>query len=440
MPSIPTAQPCTSVSHALTYVSAEKKRLILQHQQQVSLTGVMQQKTSEAVRSPWQESVKNGNFYKPFRCPQCGENARFRSLSSLRAHLDYMHTYDERYFWGKSGVFCSLKEADLENATELLNEKQMESINDAINQKSSSSTYCDLKNEGRRASGPIQILSDKPAHLVKNSVIPDNSTKNHYIIGYPLASSKFQLDPQEKSVLNQLTENVDKNIEKKIDNLNKELCQKTSELLEVRAAFLQLSQKKQEVQRRERALSRQVDVAVELIAILRQRLTESEQELQRKEEEVVSINHFLEAAAEKEFRGKRRLQHFIENLLQRVEVAEKQLEFYQNRQIKNNQPSPEDAMVVHFQANRKSKFQSRGGFHLVNHIHDVKPQTSQKGRTYINRVGIQPMKLLHESGDSPRDIWKPQKKSDQTASGRKVHNKTKIGKKTGMCNNVYKQY
>ncbi|KAG8552513.1 hypothetical protein GDO81_004557 [Engystomops pustulosus] len=284
MPSIPTAQPCTSVSHALTYVSAEKKRLILQHQQQVSLTGVMQQKTSEAVRSPWQESVKNGNFYKPFRCPQCGENARFRSLSSLRAHLDYMHTYDERYFWGKSGVFCSLKEADLENATELLNEKQMESINDAINQKSSSSTYCDLKNEGRRASGPIQILSDKPAHLVKNSVIPDNSTKNHYIIGYPLASSKFQLDPQEKSVLNQLTENVDKNIEKKIDNLNKELCQKTSELLEVRAAFLQLSQKKQEVQRRERALSRQVDVAVELIAILRQRLTESEQELQRKEE------------------------------------------------------------------------------------------------------------------------------------------------------------
>lgn len=248
-----------------------------------SLAGVMQQKTSEAGRSPWQDSVRNGNLYKPFRCPQCGENARFRSLSSLRAHLDYMHTYDERYFWGKSGVFCSLKEADLENSTEPLNEKQMESIDDALNQKSSSSTYCDLKNESRKASSPIQILSDKPSPLVKSS-LPDNSTKNHYIIGYPMTSTKFQLDPQEKSVLNQLTENVDKNIEKKIDNLNKELCQKTSELLEVRAAFLQLSQKKQEVQRRERALSRQVDVAVELIAILRQRLTESEQELQRKEE------------------------------------------------------------------------------------------------------------------------------------------------------------
>ncbi|XP_040291734.1 protein ZNF365 isoform X1 [Bufo bufo] len=399
----------------------------------------MQQKTSEAGRSPWQDSVRNGNLYKPFRCPQCGENARFRSLASLRAHLDYIHTYDERYFWGKSGVFCSLKEADLENSTDPVNEKQMESIDGELHQKSSSSTYCDLKNESRKASSPILILSDKPSPLVKSS-LPDNSTKNHYIIGYPMTSTKFQLDPQEKSVLNQLTENVDKNIEKKIDNLNKELCQKTSELLEVRAAFLQLSQKKQEVQRRERALSRQVDVAVELIAILRQRLTESEQELQRKEEEVVSINHFLEAAAEKEFRGKRRLQQFIENLLQRVELAEKQLELYQNRQIKNSQHGPEDAMVVHFQANRKSKCQSRGSFHLVNHIHDVKPQSAQKGRTYINRVGIQPMKLLHESGDSPRDIWKPQKKNDPTSSGRKVHSKTKIGKKTGMSNNVYKQY
>ncbi|XP_069836386.1 protein ZNF365 [Dendropsophus ebraccatus] len=394
----------------------------------------MQQKTSEAGRSPWQDSVRNGNLYKPFRCPQCGENARFRSLSSLRAHLDYMHTYDERYFWGKSGVFCSLKEADLENSREPLNEKQMESIDDALNQKSSSSSYCDLKNESRKVSSPIQILSDKPSPLVKSS--SDNSTKNHYIIGYPMTSTKFQLDPQEKSVLNQLTENVDKNIEKKIDNLNKELCQKTSELLEVRAAFLQLSQKKQEVQRRERALSRQVDVAVELIAILRQRLTESEQELQRKEEEVVSINHFLEAAAEKEFRGKRRLQQFIENLLQRVELAEKQLEFYQNRQIKNSQSGPEEGMVVHFQANRKSKCQSRGSFHLVNHMHDVKPQSAQKGRTYINRIGIQPMKLLHESGDSPRDIWKPQKKTDQTASGRKVHSKTKIGKKTGNIETI----
>lgn len=52
--------------------------------------------------------------------------------------------------------------------------------------------------------------------------------------------------------------------------------------------------------------------------------------------EVVTFNHFLEEAAEKEVRGKVRLQHFIENLLQRVDLAEKQLEYYQNQQIMGN--------------------------------------------------------------------------------------------------------
>lgn len=48
--------------------------------------------------------------------------------------------------------------------------------------------------------------------------------------------------------------------------------------------------------------------------------------------EVVTFNHFLEAAAEKEVQGKARLQDFIENLLQRVELAEKQLQYYQSQQ------------------------------------------------------------------------------------------------------------
>lgn len=49
--------------------------------------------------------------------------------------------------------------------------------------------------------------------------------------------------------------------------------------------------------------------------------------------EVVTFNHFLEEAAEKEVRGKARLQHFIENLLQRVDLAERQLEYYQSQQM-----------------------------------------------------------------------------------------------------------
>uniref|UniRef100_A0A8C5M8A2 Zinc finger protein 365 n=1 Tax=Leptobrachium leishanense TaxID=445787 RepID=A0A8C5M8A2_9ANUR len=396
----------------------------------------MQQKTCEGTKSSWQDSTRNGNVYKPFRCPQCGENSRFRSLSSLRAHLDYMHSYEERYFLGKSSIFCSLKESEPKSSIEPLNKTLIGSDNNGLKQNIPLSALCDVTNENK-ISSPLETLSERP---LAQSLFSDDSTHIHNPGSvHASARTKLQLEPQGKVMFSQNGDNVDKTIEKKIDNLNKELCQKTSELLEVRAAFLQLSQKKQEVQRRERALSRQVDVAVELIAILRQRLTESEQELQRKEEEVVTINHFLEAAAEKEFRGKRRLQHFIENLLQRVEVAEKQLEYYQKRQIKNNPVCDGDAMIAQIHANRKSK--NRCNYHPVNITNDIRPQSVQKGgRTYINRVGIQPMKLLHETSDGPRDLWKVQKKGDSAIAGRKVYNKTKLGKKPGVCNSVYKQY
>ncbi|KAM4636925.1 protein ZNF365 [Discoglossus pictus] len=397
----------------------------------------MQQKSLEGSKSSWQDSLRNGNYYKPFRCPQCGENARFRSLASLRAHLDYMHSYEERYFWGKSGVFCSLKEADQKALLESLSEGTNDKL---LKQKKSSSTFCDEINENRKINSPLEISSGRPTVLVKSPFSDDSNDIRISVSGFPATRTKLNLDPQRKVMYSHIVESVDKTIEKKIDKLNKELCQKTSELLEVRAAFLQLSQKKQEVQRRERALSRQVDVAVELIAVLRQRLTESEQELQRKEAEVVTINHFLEAAAEKEFRGKRRLQQFIENLLQRVELAEKQLEYYQNKQIKNNHSSTGDVVVGNIPASRKNKCQNRLNYYPVNIIHDVRPQAAQKGRTYVNRVGIQPMKLLHESSDYPRDLWKSQKKGDLVVSCRKVNSKSKMGKKAGMCNNIYKPH
>lgn len=44
-------------------------------------------------------------------------------------------------------------------------------------------------------------------------------------------------------------------------------------------------------------------------------------------------------------RGKARLQHFIENLLQRVDLAERQLEYYQNQQMVCNHTDVNDHMV-----------------------------------------------------------------------------------------------
>lgn len=42
----------------------------------------------------------------PYRCPRCREHKRFRSLSSLRAHLEYNHTYETLYVLSKSNSVC----------------------------------------------------------------------------------------------------------------------------------------------------------------------------------------------------------------------------------------------------------------------------------------------------------------------------------------------
>ncbi|MGH0161052.1 UNVERIFIED_CONTAM: hypothetical protein FKN15_040217 [Acipenser sinensis] len=114
-------------------------------------------------------------------------------------------------------------------------------------------------------------------------------------------------------------------IEKRLEKVTSELAQKNTELVNTWAEFVHLSREKREVLARERALSRQVDTAVKVIMALRQQLTESERELERKEQEVISIHHFLEATVQHEVCGKARLQHFIENLLQRIALAERHL-------------------------------------------------------------------------------------------------------------------
>ncbi|XP_029465599.1 protein ZNF365 isoform X2 [Rhinatrema bivittatum] len=288
----------------------------------------MQQKAAEGSQSPWQQSFENVNASKPFRCPQCGEHTRFRSLNALRAHLDYNHNYEEKTLMQNASLLASNK-IDLKTSPALWINGILGSTRNLITQKSSSVNLCDMSCENIKNRNPSEVVAENAASLMVTQLPIDSIIDQKS--GHSITDTKASLEAHVKSKFNQMVEAVDRTIEKRIEQLTKELSQKTTELLEVRAAFLQLSQRKQEVHKRERALNRQVDVAVELIAVLRQRLTESEQELLRKEEEVVTINHFLEAVAEKEVRGKARLQDFIENLLQRIDRAEKQLKYYQSQ-------------------------------------------------------------------------------------------------------------
>ncbi|XP_058697966.1 protein ZNF365 isoform X2 [Poecile atricapillus] len=392
----------------------------------------MQQTARDEGGHPWPEPL--GSVSLPFRCPRCGDHTRFRSLSSLRVHLEYSHSFQESSLLARSSLFSPLKDTELVSPPEPAAQGSPESPGGSAAQPAG--PYLNL---GGASCGsgkgelPRELGAERPGSYLASYVSAESPSKASKP-GLPAADSKASFEAHVREKFNRMVEAVDKTIEKRIDKLTKELSQKTAELLEVRAAFVQLSQKKQEVQRRERALSRQVDVAVEMIAALKQRLSESEEELHRKEVEVVTFNHFLEEAAEKEVRGKARLQHFIENLLQRVDLAERQLEYYQNQQILCNHTNVSENVFTDISLNKKPRCLSRGSQHASYNIPDAKPHSFQKGRILLKKTkdekaSLQPVKCFYESVDCPREIWRAQKKGESVCCARKVSAKSKMGKK-----------
>ncbi|XP_039926628.1 protein ZNF365 [Hirundo rustica] len=392
----------------------------------------MQQTARDEGGHPWPEPL--GSVSLPFRCPRCGDHTRFRSLSSLRVHLEYSHSFQESSLLARSGPFSPLKEAEPVSPPEPAAQAGPGSPGGSGAQPAGPFLNLGAASCGSgRGERPRELPAERPGSYLASYVSAESPSELSKP-GLPAADSKASFEAHVREKFNRMVEAVDKTIEKRIDKLTKELSQKTAELLEVRAAFVQLSQKKQEVQRRERALSRQVDVAVEMIAALKQRLSESEEELHRKEEEVVTFNHFLEEAAEKEVRGKARLQHFIENLLQRVDVAERQLEYYQNQQMVCNHTDVSQHVFTDISLNKKPRCLSRGSQHASYNIPDAKPHSFQKGRILLKKakdekVSLQPVKCFYESVDFPREIWRAQKKGEPVCSARKVSAKSKMGKK-----------
>ncbi|XP_004701168.1 protein ZNF365 isoform X2 [Echinops telfairi] len=398
----------------------------------------MQQKAFEESRYPWQESLENVAVCLPFRCPRCGDHTRFRSLSSLRAHLEFSHSYQERTLLTKCSLFTSLKDTDLVTSVEPLKQVKLQSSGSVVKQKPSYVNLYSISHDHSKDRKPFEVVAERPVSYVQTYTAMDLRADSldgpRSSPGLPTSDTKAAFEAHVREKFNRMVEAVDRTIEKRIDKLTKELAQKTAELLEVRVAFVQLTQKKQEVQRRERALNRQVDVAVEMIASLRQRLTESEEELLRKEEEVVTFNHFLEAAAEKEVQGKARLQDFIENLLQRVELAEKQLEYYQSQQAAGLCRDITEHVRMDISSNKKIKCLSRGHAHCVCNHSDLKAHFHPKGRSCLrkareDRPGMQPAKSMHEQTEASRELCRPPKKGEPLGFSRKVNIRPKMAKK-----------
>lgn len=76
---------------------------------------------------------------------------------------------------------------------------------------------------------------------------------------------------------------ADRTMQRRLAQVSTELAQTDTELLCERAHSQHLAQERQEVAERERSLSRQVDVAVVVIAALREQLNASENQLEQRE-------------------------------------------------------------------------------------------------------------------------------------------------------------
>ncbi|XP_070697610.1 protein ZNF365 [Pempheris klunzingeri] len=342
----------------------------------------------------------------PFRCPRCGEQERFRSLASLRAHLEYRHSYrspdvvtggfsitgklpdpltaaipwhdmslptrrgqqrppharslsdsrDSSYLHSYSsvrrrtqsvGVGTQAEEEEEEEGEEDEEEEDEEEggteDEDVGEDEEDDNDKGEERNAGRNDDNKMSSKkSDSSHHHLNHHHIPFLPPAP---LGSPLDPLDLDLDLVEQNSysgletaaasaavrrrLASILRAADSTMQRRLAKVSTELAQTDTELLCERAHSQHLAQERQEVAERERSLSRQVDVAVMVIAALREQLNASENELERREREVITIQKFLEAAARQETCGKVRIQRFIENLLRRIALAERLVEYYQ---------------------------------------------------------------------------------------------------------------
>uniref|UniRef100_A0A3Q3W2S2 Uncharacterized protein n=1 Tax=Mola mola TaxID=94237 RepID=A0A3Q3W2S2_MOLML len=253
----------------------------------------------------------------PYRCPRCGEHKRFRSLSSLRAHLEYNHTYETLYVLSKSNSVC-----DAAALLPLVAEGALLTplpCSDDLSLTPANTAARYIPN----VEFPLGEIFMKKA---MTSTDPASAVEAAYEEGFARlkarAFERLELDER----LEKLSEEVEQKIAARVGRLQAELERKSSELERAKQESERLSQEKQDLEDKASELSRQVDVSVEMLANLKQDLVSKEEELNHKQQEVAQIDQFLQETAAREASAKVRLQQFIEELLDRADRAEKQLQ------------------------------------------------------------------------------------------------------------------
>ncbi|XP_056291131.1 protein ZNF365 isoform X2 [Pseudoliparis swirei] len=291
----------------------------------------------------------------PFRCPRCGEHERFRSLASLRAHLEYRHSYRSPdvtpggfSITGKlpDPLTAAIPWHDMSLPTRGGQQSAWRPPHVRSLSDSRDSGYPHSYGSVRRRTQSVGVGTqaeedddedDDDDEVDFGSEDEDEEDDDYEAPLHPeldldLAEQNSYSGSETAAVrrrLARILRAADGTMQRRLAKVSTDLAQTDTELLCERAHSQHLAQERQEVADRERSLSRQVDVAVMVIAALREQLNASENELERREREVITIQKFLEAAARQETCGKVRIQRFIENLLRRIAMAERLVEYYQ---------------------------------------------------------------------------------------------------------------
>lgn len=206
----------------------------------------------------------------PFRCPRCGEHERFHSLSSLRAHLEYTHPFHTKHDFSLLSArdFCNTESCKISNS-------DMHKVCDA-GTNTNSTARGEHKHIFAADQAPSQQPTDQKFTPSERSLSIGDVSAGAGPLSAPVASVEKRLEGMMRT--------ANSSMERRLLRLSSELAQTDTAILCERAHSHHLAQEKQEVLERERALSRQVDAAVMVIATLKQQLSISEHELERREQ------------------------------------------------------------------------------------------------------------------------------------------------------------
>lgn len=234
----------------------------------------------------------------PYRCPRCGEHKRFRSLSSLRAHLEYSHTYETLYVLSKSSSVCEGALVPLvgpaggqevfERASFGNKEHRFPYELACADDLGLTTTTARYIPEVEIPLGEIFIKRDMtsggPPNPSSALAVAASAMEAAYEEGLARlrlrAFERLELDER----LEKLSEEVEEKITARVGRLQAELEKKSMELEKAKQESVRLGQEKQDLEGKASELSRQVDVSVEMLASLKQDLVSKEQELTRKQQ------------------------------------------------------------------------------------------------------------------------------------------------------------